>query len=108
MVRSADVVRCFCLDSDRGVLLPDILTMLLNRSCDPEVQLDSARCMTYLYRTGCITSLDERIVYRTLPCLARLCTTDFGEEIRATSAETLAFLTEVSEQRNSVDGSSEC
>lgn len=82
--------------SDRGVPLPDILTLLLNRSCDPDVQLDAARCLTYLHRTGCITSLDERIVYRTLPCLARLCTTDFSEEIRATSAETLAYLTEVS------------
>lgn len=79
-----------------GIFLPDILASLLSRACDPDIQLDSARCLTYLHRAGTINSLDNRILYRTLPCLARLCTDEFSEEIRATSAETLAYLTEVS------------
>lgn len=67
----------------------------MSRSRDVDIQLDSARCLTYIHRSGSISSIDQRIIYRTLPCLARLCTTDFNEEVRATSAETLAYLTEV-------------
>lgn len=40
-------------------------------------------------------STDPRIVYKTLPCLARLCTEEFDENIRATAAETLAYLAEI-------------
>lgn len=68
---------------------------MLTRCAHPDVQLDAARCLTYLHRTGCIRSLDDRIVYRTLPCLARLCTVDFSEDVRAMAAETLAYLTEI-------------
>lgn len=67
----------------------------MSRARDPDIQLDSARCLTYIQRSGSMSSIDPRIIYRTLPCLARLCTNDFTEEIRATSAETLAYLTEV-------------
>lgn len=36
-----------------------------------------------------------RVVFGALPCLARLCTKDMPEDIRATAAETLAYLAEV-------------
>lgn len=81
--------------SFEGKSLPDILTSLLSRICDSEVQLSAARCLTYIHRSGTLPPSDNRIVYKTLPCLARLCTDEFKEDIRATSAETLAYLAEV-------------
>lgn len=75
--------------------LTDILTALLSRVKLSDIQLAAARCLTYIHRSDSLTSTDSRIVYRTLPCLARLCTTDFDEETRATAAETLAYLAEV-------------
>lgn len=78
-----------------GKSIPDILSCYLSRARNADIQLDSARCLTYIHRSGSLSSIDQRIIYRTLPCLARLCTDDFAEEIRASSAETLAYLTEV-------------
>lgn len=98
--------------------LPDILTALLSRVKLSDIQLAAARCnynlcsrnvsefsqfvifylplgLTYIHRSDSLTSTDPRIVYRTLPCLARLCTNEFDEETRATAAETLAYLAEV-------------
>lgn len=84
-----------CVTCHEGKSVPDILTLLMSRARNADVQLDSARCLTYIHRSGSLSSIDQRIIYRTLPCLARLCTSDFSEEIRATSAETLAYLTEI-------------
>lgn len=82
--------------SYEGKSLPDILTSLLSRIRDPNIQLGAARCLTYIHRSGTLPSSDNRIVYKTLPCLARLCTNDFDEDIRALAAENLAYLAEVS------------
>uniref|UniRef100_A0A182SFY2 Armadillo repeat-containing protein 8 n=1 Tax=Anopheles maculatus TaxID=74869 RepID=A0A182SFY2_9DIPT len=79
--------------ADRSIL--DILTALLSRTRDIEVQLAASRCLTYLHRAGSLPAEDYRIVYKTLPCLARLCSDEFGEYIRATAAETLAYLAEI-------------
>lgn len=87
-----------CVTSYDGKSLPDILTGLLSRIGDPNIQLAASRCLTYIHRSGTLLSTDSRIVYKTLPCLARLCTNDFNEDIRATSAETLAYLAEVDSQ----------
>lgn len=75
--------------------LLDILTTLLSRANPVEVQLGAARCLTYLHRSGSISSTDIRIVYKTLPCLARLCADEIDVSIRATAAETLAYLAEI-------------
>lgn len=91
--RSVSDVICITLFKDR--MLIEILTILLSRANHVEVQLSAARCLTYLHRSGSIKSTDERIVYKTLPCLVRLCADEFDESIRATSAETLAYLAEV-------------
>lgn len=78
---------------DRSI--PDWLASLTSRARIPEIQIAAARCLTYIHRSGSLCSTDSRIVYKTLPCLARLCTDEFDEDIRATSAETLAYLAEV-------------
>lgn len=109
----------FLFSSYENKQLPDILTSLLSRVKLSDIQLAAARCnsipisyeffkflkfrcfflpakgLTYIHRSDSLTSTDPRIVYRTLPCLARLCTNEFDEETRATAAETLAYLAEV-------------
>uniref|UniRef100_A0A182NI80 Armadillo repeat-containing protein 8 n=1 Tax=Anopheles dirus TaxID=7168 RepID=A0A182NI80_9DIPT len=79
--------------ADRSIL--DILTVLLSRTRDVQVQLSASRCLTYLHRAGSLPAEDYRIVYKTLPCLARLCSDEFEEDTRATAAETLAYLAEI-------------
>lgn len=85
------------LDSYEDHSIPDLLASLTSRARIPEIQIAAARCLTYIHRSGSLVSTDPRIVYKTLPCLARLCTEEFDEDIRATSAETLAYLAEVSQ-----------
>uniref|UniRef100_A0A182J9Q1 Armadillo repeat-containing protein 8 n=1 Tax=Anopheles atroparvus TaxID=41427 RepID=A0A182J9Q1_ANOAO len=79
--------------AERSIL--DILTLLLSRTRDVQVQLSASRCLTYLHRSGSLPAEDYRIVYKTLPCLARLCSDEFDEDTRATAAETLAYLAEI-------------
>lgn len=90
----------FCSYEDRSI--PDLLAALTSRARIPDIQIAAARCLTYIHRSGSLCSTDARIVYKTLPCLARLCTEEFDEAIRATSAETLAYLAEVSHFHNFV------
>lgn len=60
-----------------------------------EMQLLSAKCMTYLYRAGAVESDDKRIVYKTLPSLVRMCKKDKEPALRASAADILSYLTEV-------------
>lgn len=92
------VVCCFVYFSFKGKSLPDILTFMMSRLFNPEIQLTAARCLTYVYRSGTLPSTDYRLVYKTLPCLARLCTDDYNKFTRASAAETLAFFIEVTEK----------
>lgn len=84
-----------CSTTYRDRRVPDILTNLTSRAESVEIQLTAARCLTYLHRSGSIAVSDYRIEFKTLPTLARLCTSDYKEDIRATAAETLAYLAEV-------------
>lgn len=68
---------------------------MLSRTQPIQIQLSASRCLTYLERAGAISSTDKKIVFKTIPCLARLCTPQFEEEVRANAAENLAYLTEV-------------
>ncbi|XP_065088259.1 armadillo repeat-containing protein 8-like isoform X2 [Ochlerotatus camptorhynchus] len=88
----SDIV-CMTCHEERSIL--DILTGLLSRTRDVQIQLSASRCLTYLHRSGSLRADDYRIVYKTLPSLARLCSEDFDEETRATAAETLAYLAEI-------------
>lgn len=49
------------------------LTMLISRVQPIEMQLEAARCLTNLHRSGAIPATDAIIQYHTLPCLVRLC-----------------------------------
>jgi armadillo repeat-containing protein 8 len=90
----------------------DTLVVLSSRCQDPEIQLAASRCFTYIHRSGSINANDDRLIYKTIPCLyvevmiictffiisnfrARLCSKDFEINIRAVAAETLAYLAEV-------------
>lgn len=88
----SDIVCSICHNQK---YIPDILTNLLSRANCGEIQLEAARCLTYIHRSNSLKSTDNRIVYKTLPCLARLCSEDFNNDIRATAAETLAYLAEI-------------
>lgn len=75
--------------------IPYILTILQSRTQLVPIQLSASRCLTYLHRSGSLLPSDPMIVYKTIPCLARLCTLQFDDETRAAASETLAYLTEV-------------
>lgn len=78
-----------------GKSVPDILVSLMSRDKTTEMQLASAKCMTYMFRSGALQADDSRIVYKALPTLVRMCQKDVTPEERVDGAETLAYLTEV-------------
>lgn len=59
------------------------------------MQLVAARCLTYLHRAGAISADDGKILYKTLPCLVRMCRKENRRTEKALGAETLAYLIEV-------------
>ncbi|KAK3922499.1 Armadillo repeat-containing protein 8 [Frankliniella fusca] len=75
--------------------MPDLLFMLMAQDRPSDMQLAAARCITFLHRAGAFSADDPKILYRTLPCLVRLCKKDRPPLQRAQAAETLAYLTEV-------------
>lgn len=86
-----------CATNFQGKAILDVLTALVSRSNPPAVQLATSKCLTYIHRSGssALKSTDSQIVYKTLPCLARLCSPDFEEAIRSEAGETLAYLAEI-------------
>ena len=60
-----------------------------------EMQLAAARCLTYLHRAGAVSADDSKILYKTLPCLVRMCRKESRVAEKALGAETLAYLIEV-------------
>lgn len=82
-------------NSMQGRLVPVALGQLMGREKSCLIQLEAARCVTYMHRTGVLVHKDPRIIYRALPCLVRLCRRDRLPRERVAAAETLAFLTEV-------------
>lgn len=90
----SDIVVC---TNFQGKPILEILTSLVSRSNPPSIQLAASRCLTYIHRSGSSTlkSDDYKILYKALPCLARLCAPEFDEEIRAAAAESLAYLAEI-------------
>ncbi|KZC04838.1 Armadillo repeat-containing protein 8 [Dufourea novaeangliae] len=79
----------------QGRLVPVALGQLMGREKSSLIQLEAARCITYMHRTGVLMCNNPRIIYRALPCLVRLCHRDRPPRERVVAAETLAFLTEV-------------
>ncbi|KAJ2943616.1 hypothetical protein O0L34_g16724 [Tuta absoluta] len=75
--------------------IPELLLCLVSRDKPLPVAMGAARCLTFIHRAGALPADDNRVVFGALPCLARLCTKEMPEDIRATAAETLAYLAEV-------------
>ncbi|RVE53711.1 hypothetical protein evm_001603 [Chilo suppressalis] len=75
--------------------IPELLMGLVSRDKPLPVAMGAARCLTFIHRAGALPADDNRVVFGALPCLARLCTKEIPEEIRASAAETLAYLAEV-------------
>ncbi|XP_014253293.1 armadillo repeat-containing protein 8-like isoform X2 [Cimex lectularius] len=78
-----------------GKSIPDFLVGLMARDRPSDMQLSSAKCLTYIHRAGAIAAEDPKILYKTLPCLVVLCKKDRPCEERIVAAETIAYLTEV-------------
>ncbi|XP_067394883.1 armadillo repeat-containing protein 8 isoform X3 [Emydura macquarii macquarii] len=77
-----------------GELLPQIFVKMLQRDKPVEMQLTSAKCLTYMCRAGAIRTDDNCIVLKTLPSLVRMCSKERLLEERVEGAETLAYLIE--------------
>ncbi|XP_033210548.1 armadillo repeat-containing protein 8-like isoform X1 [Belonocnema kinseyi] len=92
---SAMVAAASTNNTPQGRLVPAVLGLLMGREKSSLVQLEAARCVAYMHRAGALSSTDPRVVYRTLPCLVRLCHRDRPPRERVAAAETLAYLTEV-------------
>lgn len=75
--------------------IPELLMTLVSRDKPLVVAMGAARCITLIHRAGALPADDNRVVFGALPCLARLCTKEMPEDIRASAAETLAYLAEV-------------
>lgn len=82
-------------DDLKGKCIPDILSYLTGRDKNTLIQLEAARCISYMYRADALAASDSRVVYKALPCLIRLCHKDRSARERVAAAETLAYLTEV-------------
>lgn len=78
-----------------GKSVTDHLVALMARDRPVAMQLAAARCMTYLHRAGAISADDGKILYKTLPCLVRMCRKENRRTEKALGAETLAYLIEV-------------
>uniref|UniRef100_A0A8C8SAF2 Armadillo repeat-containing protein 8 n=1 Tax=Pelusios castaneus TaxID=367368 RepID=A0A8C8SAF2_9SAUR len=77
-----------------GELLPQIFVKMLQRDKPIEMQLTSAKCLTYMCRAGAIRTDDNCIILKTLPSLVRMCSKERLLEERVEGAETLAYLIE--------------
>lgn len=75
--------------------MTDHLVTLMARDRPVAMQLVAARCLTYLHRAGAICADDGKILYKTLPCLVRMCRKENRRTEKALGAETLAYLIEV-------------
>lgn len=78
-----------------GKSVTDHLVTLMARDRPIAMQLSAARCLTYLHRAGAISADDGKILYKTLPCLVRMCRKESRRTEKALGAETLAYLIEV-------------
>ncbi|CAK9797748.1 Armadillo repeat-containing protein 8 [Anthophora quadrimaculata] len=91
----AKVMSVTTTNTPEGKFVPIALGPLMGREKSSSIQLEAARCITYMHRVGILSYKDPRVKYRALPCLVRLCHSDYPPRERVVAAETLAFLTEV-------------
>ncbi|XP_059175261.1 armadillo repeat-containing protein 8-like isoform X2 [Physella acuta] len=75
--------------------LVEVFVDLMGRDKPSEMQLASAKVLTYLHRGGAIEATDCVISRKTLGTLVRMCKRDRPLEENVKGAETLAYLVEV-------------
>jgi len=85
-----------------GRPLIDQVLYFLGREHCVDIQLASARILSYLYRCSVLPDTDTRIVYGAMPCLIRVTKKEETVDNRILAAETLGYLIEVNAdlQRN--------
>ena len=76
-----------------GKSVTDHLVTLMARDRPVAMQLVAARCLTYLHRAGALSADDGKILYKTLPCLVRMCRKENRPKDKALGAETLVIHT---------------
>ena len=77
-----------------GTTLLGSIELLMNRNKRLDIQLEAARCITYLFRCGVLEEDDKRITFKALPCVVRMTKKEECAEDRILAAETLAYLIE--------------
>uniref|UniRef100_A0A674PLF4 Armadillo repeat-containing protein 8 n=1 Tax=Takifugu rubripes TaxID=31033 RepID=A0A674PLF4_TAKRU len=87
-----------------GELLSQVLVRMMQRDKPVEMQLTSAKCLTYMCHAGQSPEnsghqhktfvFNGNISQQTLPCLVRMCSKEHLLEVRVEGAETLAYLIE--------------
>ncbi|ESO98508.1 hypothetical protein LOTGIDRAFT_201652 [Lottia gigantea] len=93
--RNEMVSRAVASATFNGEPIPSLLVKLMARNKTSEMQMASAKCLTYLYRSGGLTADNPLIPLKTLPTLVRMCKKDRTLEENIDGAETLAYLIEV-------------
>lgn len=94
-VASLSALMLSLVSSYDGKCETEHLVTFMARDRPVEMQLSAARCLTYLHRAGAISADDGKILYKTLPCLVRMCRKENRTMEKALGAETLAYLIEV-------------
>lgn len=82
---------------ESGNTVTEILVRLLAQTRPTGIQLYSARCLSFMFRTNVlsIASWYGVIARRVLPCLIRMCDSKRSFQERICGAESVAYLTEV-------------
>uniref|UniRef100_H2ZAU7 Armadillo repeat-containing protein 8 n=1 Tax=Ciona savignyi TaxID=51511 RepID=H2ZAU7_CIOSA len=72
-----------------------VLEEMLSQGEPIQTQLLAAKCITYIYRSGAVHDLSDKVIYKkVLPCLVRMCDESRDIEERLVGARTLAYLIE--------------
>ncbi|KAK7113106.1 armadillo repeat-containing protein 8-like [Littorina saxatilis] len=90
--QNPDVCAAVASATFNGVSVPQLIGKLQCRDKTSEMQMASAKCLTFLHRGGAISAKDRIIVLETLPTLVRMCKKDRTLDENVEGAETLSYL----------------
>jgi len=93
--KNIDICKALLSANINSVPVMQVLTGMLSRCEETEVQLNAAKCLTYMYRSGALKGQDNSFIYmKVLPCLVRMCDSSCDCDVRVTGASTVAYLME--------------
>nr|CAB3223156.1 armadillo repeat-containing protein 8 [Phallusia mammillata] len=97
--KNPTVCSCLLKTKTSGTPVHEILTNMLSRCQPVSLQLNAARCLTYIYRSGAFNGIDNKVISKkVLPCLVRMCSSTCGINERVVGAKTIAYLIEAETQ----------